>query len=292
VIPLPWQQDCARELSRLLVADRLPHALLITSPAGWGEYVLANWLALHVLGVDERGDAEALAHPDLRWYRPDGAMIKVDAIRELAEFAQGTPQAGSRKVAVLVEAHALNRNAANALLKTLEEPPPGTHVVLVSSRPAQLLPTVRSRCQRIAIRPDAAAARQWLADATDAPDLELRLFEHGGAPVAIAEGHAAGEVPLQPLLEAALTGAESGALTQLLVAQDLAGATARWQRYVRATLAGEHRLRPLAGSSARALARFADELVWVRAQLLASNSVNERLMAERLVILWRGLANS
>jgi len=245
-----------------------------------------------VLRADERVDAETLAHPDLRWIRPDGAMIKIDAIRELAEFAQGTPQSGARKVAVLVDAHTMNRNAANALLKTLEEPPPGTHLILVSSRPAQLLPTVRSRCQRITIHADASVARDWLAAQLDVPDVDLRLFEHGGAPVAIAEGCRSGEVPLAGLLEAALDGAETVALAQQLVEQNLAGATARWLRYLNALLAGEPRFERLERTSARALARFTDELVWVRAQLLTSNSVNERLMAERLLVLWRGLANS
>jgi DNA polymerase III subunit delta' len=292
VTPLPWQEGAARTLEALLASDRLPHALLIAGQAGWGEGVLANWLALHILGVDESGDAETLAHPDLRWVRPDGAMIKIDAIRELAEFAQGTPQSGSRKVAVLVDAHAMNRNAANALLKTLEEPPPGTHLVLVSCRPAQLLPTVRSRCQRINLQTDSGAARAWLAARLEVPDLEQRLFEHGGAPVAIADGCAAGELPLRPLLQAALDGAEVGGIAQQLVAQGLAGATARWLRYLHALLSSETSFPAFAQTPARALARFGDELAWVRGQLLVSNSVNERLMAERLLVLWRGLANS
>jgi DNA polymerase-3 subunit delta' len=289
---LPWQQEAARTLAALLASDHLPHALLLTGSAGWGEDVLANWFALHVLGLDERGDAETIAHPDLRWIRPDGAMIKVDAIRELAEFAQGTPQAGARKIAVLVDAHAMNRNAANALLKTLEEPPAGTHLVLVSSRPAQLLPTVRSRCQRIEVRSDGAAARAWLEGQVDGADLELRLFEHGGAPVAIATGVATGETPLQPLLQDALQGRDCIGLAERLVGQGLAGATARWLRYAAGELAGAGRFAELTRTSGPALADFVDELSWVRGQLLASNSVNERLMAERLLVRWRGLANS
>ena len=289
---LPWQQAAERELRQRIAADRLPHALLLTGPAGWGERSLVNWLALHLLGADESGDAETLAHPDLRWIRPDGALIKIDAIRELAEFAQGTPQAARCKVAVLLDAHAMNRNAANALLKTLEEPPPGTYLLLVTSRPAHLLPTVRSRCQRVSFGADVVAARQWLADTVSVPDLEQRLFEHGGAPVAIAEGCAQGEIPLAGLLEAAARGDEPGDLAQQLVAQGLAGVTARWLRHVGALLAEDARVAAPANVSARGAARFADELVWVRGQLLASNSVNERLMAERLVVLWRGLANS
>jgi len=292
VTPLPWQQVAARKLEALLVSDRLPHALLLTGPAGWGEDRLANWLALRVLAMDETIDAETLAHPDLRWIRPDGAMIKIDAIRELAEFAQGTPQAGPRKVAVLCDAHAMNRNAANALLKTLEEPPLGTHLVLVTCRAAQLLPTVRSRCQRLDAQADAVAARAWLAAQGLSTDLDLRVFEHGGAPVAIAAGCQSGEQPLQPLLQAVLQGTEPGGSVQALVEQGLTGVTSRWLRYLNALLAGQPLFAELARVPKRALARFADELLWVRGQLLVSNSVNERLMAERLLILWRELASS
>jgi DNA polymerase-3 subunit delta' len=288
---LPWQQGAERELRRRIAQDRLPHALLLSGPAGWGERTLANWLALHLLGADESADAETLAHPDLRWIRPDGALIKIDAIRELAEFAQGTPQAAPRKVAVVLDAHAMNRNAANALLKTLEEPPPGTHLLLVTSRPGHLLPTVRSRCQRVTVTADTAAARRWLAGTVDTPDLEQRLFEHGGAPVAIANGCAQGEVPLNDLLAAAARGGATADLAQQLVDQGLAGVTARWLRHVAALLAGAPRIAAFAQVTPRAAARFADELLWVRAQLLASNSVNERLMADRLIVLWRGLVN-
>jgi len=290
--PLPWQQRSARLLRDQLAADRLPHALLLTGPAGWGEQVLANWLALLIVGADVGLDAQTVAHPDLRWVVPDGAMIKIDAIRELAEFAQGTPQAGPRKAAVLVDAHTMNRNAANALLKTLEEPPPGTHLLLVSSRPGQLLPTVRSRCQRHALQADESAAREWLATQVDSADLPARLFEYGGAPVAIAAAVAAGERTLAGTLAEAWRAEDVPGLAKGLVEQGLAGVTARWLRYVRAGLADTGRVPGMAGVQPRALARFGEELLWVRGQLLASNSVNERLMAERLLVLWRNLAVS
>jgi DNA polymerase-3 subunit delta' len=292
VTPLPWQQRAATRLREQLEADRLPHALLLTGPSGWGELALANWLALLIVRADVGLDAQTVAHPDLRWVGPDGAMIKIDAIRELVDFAQGKPQAGSRKAAVVAEAHAMNRSAANALLKTLEEPPPGTHLLLVSSRPGQLLPTIRSRCQQHTLHKDEAAARAWLAEQVETTDLPARLFEYGNAPVAIAAAAAAGERPLTGALTQAWRGDDLPALAGELLDQGLAGVTGRWLRYVSAALGGDYRVAGLAGVPPRALSRFAAELLWVRGQLLASNSVNERLMAERLLILWRNLAVS
>jgi DNA polymerase III subunit delta' len=290
--PLPWLEAPARVLAEQAANGRLPHALMLTGAEGWGDAVLANWLALHLLGADESLDAATLAHPDLRWLGPEGAIIRVDAIRELVEFAHGTPQAAPRKVAVIADAHAMNRNAANALLKTLEEPPPGTYLVLSTCRPGHLPATVRSRCQRITARPDPAAARRWLEQRVDAETLERHMFECGGAPIAVAESIAAGAAPLGPLLGEALVAQHPAALAGRLLERSLAGATARWLRYVHALLTGELRMAGLERVTARALAAFADELLWVRAQLLASNSTNERLMAERLLTLWRALPKS
>jgi DNA polymerase-3 subunit delta' len=292
VSALPWQQDIERDVVERLGTDRLAHALLVTGPPGWGERILASRLALRVLGLDPDLDAEHLAHPDLRWIRPEKALITVDTIRELADFAQGTPQAGRCKAAVLQDAHGMNRNAANALLKTLEEPPPGTYLLLVTALPGRLPATVRSRCQRLSIRPDAAAAARWLAAIEPAADLASYAFEHGGAPIAMAEARAEGEAPLEPLLAAALAGGNLVTLAGGLAEPDLAGAIGRWLRYVADLLAGQQRFAQLSQTSPREVARFADELVWVRGQLLASNSVNARLMAERLLVLWRSLANA
>lgn len=289
---LPWHAALVDEIRRRLSAGSLPHALLITGPEGWGEEVLANWLALELIGVDGDREAATLAHPDLRWVTPDGATIKVDAVRELVGFAHGTPQAGSRKVAVIARAHFLNRNAANALLKTLEEPPAGTHLVLCSAHPSRLLPTVRSRCQSLPIRPDAALARQWLRErAPEDEDLDRHLFEHGDAPVAVMAALQRGERLLDRLLESALAGEPTRDVVQTLLESGLADTLGRWYRYVLALVAGEWRPPGLDGVPGRALMAFAEELVWARRQLVSSNSANERLLAERIVACWRHLAS-
>lgn len=286
---LPWHVALAERLQANIARNTLPHALLVTGPPGWGEVELANWMALELLGVDHGRDASTLAHADLRWVVPDGAVIKVDAVREVVAYAQGTPQSGPRKVAVLADAHCLNTNAANALLKTLEEPPAGTHLLLSTCHPGRLPPTLRSRCQALTIRPDVEAARRWLAERTDAEDLEARLLEYGGAPLPVLAGLESGEVPLAGLLTRALGGADNASVVKVLLEAGLADALGRWYRYLPGVATGAWRPPALARVAPRDLMAFADEITWARRQLVSSNSTNERLMAERVVARWRQL---
>lgn len=289
----PWLEPVAAMILARLDARTLPHALLLSGPPGWGEELLCNHLALRLLGLATDQAAALIAHPDLRWLQPEGSVIKVDDVRELVEFAVGTPQLGPRKVAVVTDAHALNRNAANALLKTLEEPPPSTHLLLCTAFPGRLLATIRSRCQLQSVRADKAAAALWLAQRHPGVDLGQLLFEHGGAPLPVDRAAGAGEQPLHPLLEAALARRTPiGPLVAELLEQGLTQALGRWYRHVLSQAAGEARFAALAAADGRALAGFADELLWVRRQLLTSNSSNERLLAERLVFRWRTLAGN
>ena len=106
---LPWLESAMGRIQESLDAGALPHALLLTAEQGWGERALGQWLTLRLLDEDPSRVPTELAHPDLRWIAPDGAEIKVDAVRELAGFAYGTAQQGSAKVIVFEDAHLLNR---------------------------------------------------------------------------------------------------------------------------------------------------------------------------------------
>jgi DNA polymerase-3 subunit delta' len=110
--------------------------------------------------------------------------ITIDRVRALTEFAQLTSHRQRAKVAVIAPAERMNAAAANALLKTLEEPPPGTYLILVSDRPGRLPPTILSRCRKLAApfpAPDTAGG--WLAAAgVEAP--EVALAQAAGAPLA------------------------------------------------------------------------------------------------------------
>ena len=109
--------------------------------------------------------------------------IPVDRIRALTAWAQLSSHRGRAKVAVIVPAEAMHHSAANALLKTLEEPPPATYLILVAHQPGRIPATLRSRCRRMTIaRPDPALAQAWLA-ARGIPEPALLLAQASGAPL-------------------------------------------------------------------------------------------------------------
>lgn len=160
-------------LAEAIRAGRLHHAWLITGPAGVGKATLAFRFARRLLAGGEPGDDLALAdghptfrrvaagsHADLltveRTLNDRGKLrseIVVDDVRRVADFLRLTPAEGGWRVVVVDGAEDLNRNAANALLKVLEEPPPRAILLLVCSAAGRLMPTLRSRCRRLALGP-------------------------------------------------------------------------------------------------------------------------------------------
>ena len=207
---LPWQIDAAR--AALYQRASWPHALLIHGPRGIGKHALALNFAQALLCEAPRADGLACGecagcryaiagqHPDLMRLEllvvdpEEGTLaavetIGIDRVRALTEFVQLTSHRQRAKVAVIAPAERMNAAAANALLKTLEEPPPGTYLILVSDQPGRMPPTLLSRCRKLAAPPPAlAAARAWLAaQGVAAPD--LALAQAAGAPIS-AVAHA------------------------------------------------------------------------------------------------------
>jgi len=156
----------AIELLRSSIAQgRVAHAYLFAGPPGVGKGLVARELAkaLNCEGQEARPCNACVScrkidhetHPDVLWFRPAGAMrmIRVEQVAEFLQAAAFKPYEGLWKVFVLVDADRLNVQSQNKVLKTLEEPGEGTVIILTSALPDALLPTIRSRCQRVAFHP-------------------------------------------------------------------------------------------------------------------------------------------
>ncbi len=281
---LGWHDETKTRLQNALTEGRLPHALLIAGYPGWGEVQLGEWLALTLLERTGEQNARELAHPDFRWIAPDGDVIKVEQIRELGEFTQGTAQIANAKVAVIEDAHTMNVHAGNALLKTLEEPPGTTYLILTSHRPGALAATVRSRCQRFDIVADASQAQTWLEQRS-----ALRLMDdYGGGPLLALAATESGERPMTEILSE-LTGGKRAKVFEELFGEDPGQMSARWARCLVRATAGEIELPGLDSRETRRLFRFVDELWWFHREVTRSNSANTRLLLERLLAKWCSL---
>jgi DNA polymerase-3 subunit delta' len=195
-----WLGSEMATLAAAYRAGRLPHGLLLHEAPGAGGDWLAKWTASLVLcqnpsqapcgtcpGCHRVATAQ---HPDLVVLQPieDSRQIRIEQIRELSEELALTAHQGSYKVAVITPADSLNRFAANALLKTLEEPPARTLIMLVVTQPSRLPATILSRCQRIRIRaPARKEAVAWLEASRGADDWNAVLDTLGEAPMLAAE---------------------------------------------------------------------------------------------------------
>ncbi len=209
---------------------RLHHAWLLTGPQGVGKATFAYRVARRLLGAPAAPahgplgsdpahpvsrQVAARSHPHLLVLEregPDGKprkVIPVDDARRMAEFFSKSPASAPHRVAIIDAADDLNANAANAILKTLEEPPPRGVLLMVSHSPGRLIATIRSRCRRLAFRPlEVEAAAEFVRARADV-DVEeaLRLARLAqGAPGRALELHAAGALSLDETAREILEG--------------------------------------------------------------------------------------
>jgi DNA polymerase-3 subunit delta' len=250
----PWQGEAWAQLQQMRA--RLPHAILFYGPAGIGKADFIEAFAQSLLCENVRPDGHACGecascgwfvqgnHPDYRRVRPEAMEdeapaaegeesgeadkkskssktaskdIKIEQVRALADFMNISTHRQGLRVVVLYPAEALNMPASNALLKTLEEPPPGTVFLLASNGLDRLLPTILSRCRKFALpMPDHAAALAWL-EAQGVQDADGWLREQGGAPLAALSQAETGsreeldallQILAQPSVDAALRAAD------------------------------------------------------------------------------------
>lgn len=241
--PYAWQHGIWQRLCDLADGGQLPHALLLSGHAGIGKERLASAFAARLLchAPSVQGACGickschllgAGAHPDLVWLAPEtdaktektAKFIKVDQVRELVGFAEKAAQLGGYRVVVITPAHLLNVQAANALLKTLEEPGARTLLLLVSAQPLSLPATIRSRCQQLALDiPPAQDALAWLSpQLRDEKTARLLLELADGAPLAALQLRDALWFGERERLLRDMAGLSEGRATALAVAQ-------RWQ---------------------------------------------------------------
>lgn len=197
VLPCPWHLPVWHALTS---RAHQPHAFLFGGALGVGKRLFAEAFADWLLCLQtDNGRAcgqcrscqlrLAGSHPDRLVVEPEeeGKAIRIDAIRQLTDFMGQTAQQGGRKVVILHPAEAMNLNAANALLKSLEEPSAETYLLLVSDQPSRLLPTIRSRCQvQTLSAPGEAEALDWLTQRLPEQTAEQHaalLLMAGGAPL-------------------------------------------------------------------------------------------------------------
>jgi len=236
----------AARLALAAAASAPSHAYLLAGPPGSGKRAAARALAAELLAegapdpqeARRRALADPSPHPDLAWIRPPGTQHLVEEVRErVIALAAFRPFEGERRVFVIEAADAMAEESQNALLKTLEEPAPFAHLILISAEPEALLETVRSRCRAVRfarLAPEAVEARvrDLLAGRGQevAPPAELRAVARlaDGDPeravfLLLAEGRALREAAEACVLAAA-AGAPTGTARRAIVeASDAAG---------------------------------------------------------------------
>ena len=194
----PWLSVHWTFFMRRLETDKLAHALMIEGPSAVGKTALARKMITRLLCSEDQplscGRCRSCqllaggAHPDYFELQPeeDSKVIKVDQVRALIGKLDLTTSISERKVAYIHPAEVMNGAAANALLKSLEEPAGDTVLILVSDNPGRLPVTIRSRCQAMSIsQPDPRIVQEWLEQTSGRPpeQVEAALQAAGGSPL-------------------------------------------------------------------------------------------------------------
>lgn len=325
--PMPWQLNQWQRLGAQWAAGRCPHALLLSGQPGLGKRRFAEAFSALLL-CDQPRDGLACgecrgcqlriagSHPDFIRVVPEKehGPLKVEQIRQLGEFVSRTSGREGARVVWLSPAESMNVNAANALLKNLEEPSGSVVFVLVTDSPSGLLPTIRSRCQSIAFPiPPQQAALRWLGESgVEGPAAHSALALAGGAPMLAA---ALMEPEVQELRDqffddlAALASSAANAVA-LAARWESPGEAVElnlllqfWQNLVSQMLkarstdelndrrvAGLLQRLPGAGpESLRPMFGFYDQLTQARQLLNGNSNPNRRLLVEELLIRWNNL---
>lgn len=310
---LPWHASAWEWLQGRLHSRSMPHALLISGVPGLGKRRLAASLVETMLCVAPEKSRLACgtcrgcrllaqgAHPDHVVVEPEETRrhIVIDQIRDLSERLALSSQYGGYRVGLIDSADRMNAAAANALLKTLEEPSAGVVLLLIAARPSRLPATIRSRCQQIALAPPPASMAQAWLKVHGTPGAQAALGFALGAPLLAIELDESG---MQERWQEML-----GTLEEMRQGQlGAVAAAAQWQRYGRDTilmlqlicvdlarlragadarLGDDSRLHKLAsGLDLGGLHRYVEQLLQQRRHL--EHPLNEQLVLESAFAGW------
>lgn len=334
-IPYPWQQGAWQRIQQQIVQNKIPHALLLSGQQGIGKWHFAQSLADYLLCLSPKAELAcgqcrscqlllAQSHPDKKIVAPEetGKAIKIEQIRELSQYVSKTAQQGGRKVVLLGPVEQLNANAANALLKSLEEPAGDTVLLLFTHVQSAVMATIRSRCQLLSLSaPSRAVAIEWL-DKLQIEDNHTLLDLAGGAPLIardMIEGDYLEHLHIFVKTLHAITSAVShaGAVPDISMATQylplsVAHLTQWWLQIIhrllaepndRAMSANDLKTDEVTGHNITAyverimqsgrrlnkqwLFKFSDKLVLLRKQQLQGANPNMQLLVEELLLDWQ-----
>jgi DNA polymerase-3 subunit delta' len=319
-----WLDPTWQRLNRIRRQGRLPQALLLLGAEGIGKQVLATRLASALLCEDTLEDGRvcgrcsscgwlrAGTHPDLMVVEPAevGKTIRVDQIRALCTELAMTSHAGRYKVAIIRPAEAMNANAANSLLKTLEEPTDDTLLMLLTASPGRLPATIRSRCQHVRlVLPQLEVARHWLESQGFSPEEAGRCIQMGGgAPLKAMELGRSGLAELREQRLDELCRVLAGQLDPVQLAGTWVGeheseSLRWWLEWLRELIAWRHAARTpkdtdtdaadklknfLKAVDSRRMYQIADGIV--QALNTLGSGLNRQLILEDLLISWASIS--
>ena len=312
--PWPWQQASWDQVHQQVADGRMPHGLLLQGAVDSGINEFAVLLAQSLLcqNLQARlpcGRCRACllflagSHPDYQYLTLEpmekseklSRFIKVEQVREIMDALQQSAMQQGNKVIVIYPADAMNPNAANALLKILEEPPAHTLFILASNQSGRMMATIRSRCQVLELPlPAEAEAKRWLEPyIKDAEERSSLLALAGQNPLLVRQWLDQGQLETVSHLGKDLQQVQARSVSPLVVA-------ARWNKQGSALTLVQWWWRWLArqikqqaetgeGEAIRQQLLFLDRLQRAKGQLESSANPNEQLLLESLLIGWQNL---
>lgn len=297
----PWWEQQQEQLLALIAEDRFPHALLLNAARGLGSEPFVNWLINHMFCAQSDADRvcgecsdcrllSAGTHPDLLEIEPEGGsrQIKVVQIRQAVDFLQKTAQQGGKKILIVMAADRMNVNAANALLKSLEEPAGETLIVLMSYDNGSILPTIRSRCAVIAVTsPPVEMSLAWLVgQGYSEQESRQALMVSNYRPILAHDLLNGGGLSLRFEWESDLLALFSGELSAFHIADKCQDDSDDWLEWVLIWLSCKAKENSLKNCDVQnaALITLYDRILSLQADLLAGANINRRLAMESILL--------